>query len=227
MKQRRSLFLAILIIGVLLLQSQVHVQRVFALGGVYHNPYGHDDLYSIEPTERSPRDPMAGDSVSINATTWPIESGQTVWVTWTKNGANQSAIGASYNYNSGNNTYWRATLGSFARGDNITYYVHANVNGGSEVVTGPFSFKVTSWSNVTNVTGYTNNGTSVDLNVGDSAGSFSPKIRFAFPTADSFRLQLAPSGAGLSSSGQAGYTVTDSGGILTIATSALVLKVQK
>jgi len=203
------------------------VTPALALGGIYHNPYGNDDLYSTEPTERIPRDPMAGETVYIKATTWPIEPGQTVWITWTKNGVTQTPIGAAWQYNSGNNSYWQINMGGFARGDNIQYTVRADLNGANQTSIGPFSFKVTSWSTVTNVTGFTNNGTSVDVTTGDSAGSFTPKIRFAFPADDSFRLQLAPSGSGLSISGLSGYAVSDSAGTLTISMSNIVLKIQK
>ena len=79
----------------------------------------------------------------------------------------------------------------FTRGDRIEYLVHANEDSANEQVIGPFSFLVISWSTVTGVTGYTDNGSSVDVHVGDSAGSFSPVIRFAFPTDDGFHLQLA------------------------------------
>ncbi|NDL59963.1 TIM-barrel domain-containing protein [Phytoactinopolyspora mesophila] len=198
-----------------------------ALDGIHHDPTGTDDLYSAEPTERAPRDPMAGDNVVVNATTWPIETGQSVWVTWTKNGADQTPIGASWDYNSGNNSYWKVDLGSFDRGDQITYTVHADVNGGNQKSTGPFSFAVTSWSHVTDVTAVTDNGTSVDVTTGDSAGDFTPKIRFAFPSPDSFRMQVAPTGNGLDISGGTGYTVTDSASELRMATSDLVLSVQK
>ncbi len=197
------------------------------LQGVYHQPYGFDNLYSTESTERFPRDPMAGDTVLINARTWPVEPGQTVWITWTKNGVAQPAIGAQWTYDSQNTSYWQANLGQFARGDSIEYYVHANENQANEQVVGPFSFNVTSWSTVTNVSGYKDNGTSVDIHVGDSAGSFTPIIRIAFPTADSFHLQFAPSGNGLSIQEQKLYTVADSNDTLTIATSALVIKIQK
>lgn len=219
--------LAGLIVLAVLLATMLPARSALALGGVYHNPTGIDELYSTEPTERVPRDPMAGETVYIRATTWPIEPGQTVWITWSKNGVNQTPIGAAWQYNSGNNSYWQANLGSFVRGDSISYTVNADVYGANQKSIGPFSFKVTSWSTVTNVTGYTNNGTSVDVTTGDSAGSFTPKIRFAFPTSDSFRVQIAPTGSGLNISGLSGYSVSDSGGTLQIATSDLVLKIQK
>ncbi|WP_053175485.1 TIM-barrel domain-containing protein [Nonomuraea sp. SBT364] len=216
----------VIFVVIVLLASSV-AAPAFALGGIHHNPTGIDDLYSAEPTERSPRDPMAGQAVRINATTWPVEPGQSVWVTWTKNGVAQTPIGAAWDHNSGNNSYWRADLGSFGRGDEIGYTVHADVNGAGQKSTGPFAFTVTSWSTVTDVTGHTDNGTSVDVTTGDSAGDFTPKIRFAFPAPGRFHTQIAPSGQGLDISGVAGYTVTNSASTLTIATSALVLKIQK
>src|SRR5690606_37925032 len=72
-----------------------------------------------------------------------------------------------------------------------------------------------------------NNSTSVDITTGDSAGSFTPKIRFTFPRVDGFNVQIAPNGAGLNQAGLSGYTVTDLGSSLRIATSSLVLSIQK
>ncbi len=43
-----------------------------ALEGVWHNPYSMDDLYEVQPTERYPRDPAAGETVHIKGTTWPV-----------------------------------------------------------------------------------------------------------------------------------------------------------
>lgn len=197
------------------------------LTGVFHDPTGNDELYATTPTERAPRDPMAGQAVTLHATTWPISPGQSVWITWTKNGVGQTPIGASWDYNSGNNTYWQVPMGSFSRGDQITYTVHADVDHANEITTGPFSFSVTSWSGTNAVTSYTDNGTSVDLSTGDTGGSYASKLRIAFPAANRFHLQIAPQGTGLNISGIGGYTVTDSGSTLTLATSSLQLKIQK
>jgi hypothetical protein len=104
------------------------------LQGVAHQPYGIDDLYSTEPTERAPRDPMEGNPVLINAQTHPTEPGQTVWVTWTKNGAAQTPVGAQWQKNDASSTYWQANLGAFVRGDAIQYSVHANQDQANEQV---------------------------------------------------------------------------------------------
>ncbi len=197
------------------------------LSGVFHQPYGNDELYAAQPTERSPRDPMAGDAVQIKATTWPISPGQTVWVTWKKNGVDQTPVGAAFDYNSGSNTYWKTALGTFARGDQITYWVNADVDGGGARQVGPFSFTVTSWSGTGNVTSYTNNGTSVDVTTSDTAGSFTPKVRFTFPAADRFHVQVAPKGTGLGITGTTAYTLTNTASTLTLATSKMQVKIQK
>lgn len=197
------------------------------LDGVWHDPYGVDDQYSTEPTERSPRDPMAGDEVTIHATTWPVASNQTVWVTWTKNGIDQTPIGGAWEHNSGNNSYWSIALGAFARGDQVAYTVHADVDGGNARSTGPHSFSTTSWSSVTEVVGWQDNSTSVDVTTGDSAGDFTPRIRFAMTGTTTFTTQIAPTGNGLDIAGTTAYAVADEGDQLTISTADLVLRVQK
>lgn len=197
------------------------------LDGVYHHPTGYDELYATQPTERSPRDPMAGEAVTLHATTWPVSPGQSVWITWTKNGVAQPPIGAGWDYNSGNNSYWSVAMGSFARGDQITYTVNADVDHAGTRSVGPFSFTVTSWSGTSSVTAHADNGTSVDVTTGDTAGSFAPKVRFAFPSSGTVHVQIAPKGNGLDIAGSAPYTVTDSGSTLTLATSALQVKIQK
>ncbi|WP_209124214.1 hypothetical protein [Alkalihalobacillus sp. BA299] len=75
--------------------------NVFAIDGVYHNPYGDDALYGVQATERAPRDPVAGENVYVNITTWPVEPGQSAWVVWKKNGVSQPSVGAEYKYNEG------------------------------------------------------------------------------------------------------------------------------
>jgi alpha-glucosidase len=69
--------------------------------------------------------------------------------------------------------------------------VNADVDGANQKSIGPFSFAVTSCSGPSNVTGFVNNGTSLDVRTGDTAGSFTPKVRFTFPAADRFHVQIA------------------------------------
>lgn len=225
---RRLAGLAIaLIAGLVLALLSAAPAHANTLDGVWHSPYGADELYATEPTERAPRDPMAGDDVQLNVTTWPVAPGQSAWITWKLNGVDQTPRGAAWDHNSGNNTYWKIDLGGFARGDRVEYTVHADVNGAGQRDIGPFSFTVTSWSSVTDVTSVIDNGTSVDIVTGDSAGDFTPRIRFAFPRLDGFDTQISPTGSGLDLAGLTDYTVDDAATQVTIATDLIVLRIDK
>ena len=57
------------------------VTPAFALDGIWHNPYGIDDLYDHEPTEIYPLTPIAGEMIYIKSTTWPVEAGQSAETT--------------------------------------------------------------------------------------------------------------------------------------------------
>ena len=186
-----------------------------ALDGVYHNPTGWDNLYddkevSSDPCERYPRDPGAGEDVYIKSKTWPNEPGQAVWIAWTKNGVPQSVINADWKYNSGNETHWEACLGSFAKGDEVEYYVHADQYGSNQNSTGPFSFIVTDWDSVQAVSSVSVLPGRVELTCTSASGTLAPKISISFPGTGYFRLQLEPLGTGSFESGLTNFTVDQS-----------------
>ena len=198
-----------------------------ALGGVWHDPYGMDDIYEIQPTERYPRDPAAGETVYIKGTTWPIEPGQTVWVTYTKNGVGQQPVGAEWKYNSGNNSYWEAAIGPFAKGDYIEYYVHADQNGQNTQTVGAFSFTVEDWENIQSVSlGPSTDGVIV-LNATANAGTFSPKIGLSFPSANTLHVEVSPKGNARFSSGITNYTVNESENSIVVSTDTIRVTITK
>lgn len=203
------------------------ISHVFAIDGVYHDPYGIDDLYQVNATERYPRDPIAGEDVYIKITTWPIESGQATWVSWTKNGQAQPDIGGEWKYNDGNNSYWEAHLGSFDKGDVIQYYVHANKDGTNEQTIGPFEFTVTDWEYISSVSGYVDYANRIEINASPSTGNFAPKINISFTADDVFRVQMSPNGTSSFSSGLSNYSLQDHADYLLITTSKLQLRIDK
>lgn len=201
--------------------------NAYAIDGVWHAPYGNDDLYEIQATERYPRDPIAGENVFVKITTWPIEAGQATWITWSKNGVPQPDIGGAWKYNSGNNTYWEVSMGSFSKGDVINYTVHGNKDGTNEKTVGPFQFTVTSWESIQSISGYTNSGNHVVLDAVPDTGTFTPKINFVFTADDVFRVQMSPTGTGTFATGLSNYTITDYTTYLLISTSKIKVKVEK
>jgi len=203
------------------------VINVFAIDGINHAPYGINDLYEIQTTERYPRDPVAGDNVYIKLSTWPIEPGQSTWITWTKNGVPQTAIGGAWKYNDTTNSYWEVNMGSFAKGDVINYTVRANKDGANEKTIGPFQFTVTAWEHITSVSGYTDYTNHVVLNAIPNTGTLTPKINIVFTADDVFRVQMSPTGSGLTTTGLSNYTLTNTSSTITMATSKLKVQVQK
>lgn len=98
---------------------------------IAHLPYGIDDPYKRLPTERSPRDPVAGDEVQIGFRAPSVNA----WVVLQKGDEEvrapaQQLIG----------DHWRATLGTLEAG---RYQYHIQADG--EQAAGPFEFEVGCW----------------------------------------------------------------------------------
>lgn len=215
-----SIFVAAVVITAAVLPAS-------AIDGVYHDPYGLNCIYDIQPTEMSPKLPAAGENVLLNCTTWPIESGQTVWITYTVNGTSKPAICASWRYNDGNNSYWQANIGSFSKGDTVVYTVHSNKDGANEKTIGPYTFKVAGWEHMSSVSLASQTGGKVIFNAVANTGTFSPKLSLSFPTASTVRFQLSPKGNASFASGITNYTVSQTSSAVTITTSALRVTVTK
>ena len=81
----------------------------------------------------------------VTVGTWPIEPGQSVWVTWDVIAADgsgkQGTSVAQWQRNAGENSYWSVPLGPFADGDQATYVIHGASAEGT-VHTNAFSAKV-------------------------------------------------------------------------------------
>ncbi|MFD0670715.1 TIM-barrel domain-containing protein [Cohnella sp. GCM10027633] len=203
------------------------VPSASAIDGVWHSPYGLEDRYVANAVERYPQDPVAGENVYIKLNTWPVEPGQAVWVTWTKNGVAQTVVNGSWQYNSGNDTFWQIALGSFSKGDVINYTVRADQYGTNQKTIGPFQFTVTGWESVASIGGHTDSGSHVVFNASPNTGSFSPKLNISFDADDVFRVQLSPNGTGTFATGLSNYTLTNNMTHYLVSTSELVLRIDK
>lgn len=217
-----SLFLAV----ILVVTSTKDI--VFALDGVWHNPYGMDDLYTTDDTERYPKDPIAGEKVYIKGTTWPIEWGQSVWVGYKKNGEWQKDVGADWKYNADNNTYWEVAIGPFNKGDKIEYTVFANKDGQNQKASNTYSFTVTDWEIVDSVSLDSNANGKLILNANSIGSNFSPKLCITFPEENTFHFTLAPNGDVASlTSGITNYTVSGASNKIIAETSKIRVTITK
>ncbi|MFQ6059087.1 MAG: hypothetical protein ACE5MB_09460 [Anaerolineae bacterium] len=94
---------------------------------------------------RSPHRVSPGQRVALHIGTWPIEPGQSAWVTYRvehpDGTADEGRVDAVWQRNEGVNSYWRAEVGPFVEGDRVTYTVHGR-SPRSEVTGPTASFRV-------------------------------------------------------------------------------------
>lgn len=91
-------------------------------------------------TPGAPRRPARvgpGQMVELGIGTWPIEPGQSVWVTWECVHADGARDGgrstASWRRNAGADSYWSAEIGPFREGDHVSCKIHGSCrDGGAE-----------------------------------------------------------------------------------------------
>ena len=228
-----------------MLQSGV----AYALDGVYHRPYGKDDIYAASDsnTDRSPLDPYAGQIEYIKITTWPVESGDSVVVNWSKNNdgiARQAS--ASWQFNSGNNSYWQAAIcdpshsssgssDACNEGDFVAYTVVATQSGGATKSIGPYSYVTRKapvsgdyYTYLTTVNSASVVSNHVELSVSASDSNFSPKVGISFPYNDAVRVQAVPNPSGFTfANGVSGFTLdTSNPSQYVIATSQVKVLIQ-
>jgi alpha-amylase/alpha-mannosidase (GH57 family) len=101
-------------------------------------------LWHLTPdAPRAPRRVSAGETVSIHLGTWPMAPGQTVWLTLERAAAHggPERIQARWVRNDGENSYWVASLGPFAEGDEVRYTPQAG-DGRQEVAGTTSQFRV-------------------------------------------------------------------------------------
>jgi alpha-amylase/alpha-mannosidase (GH57 family) len=94
---------------------------------------------------REPRRVAPGERVALQIGTWPIEPGQSVWVTHRVENADgageEQRIDAAWQRNDGANSFWRAEIGPFALGDQVSYVIHGRAPTG-EIALPTISFSV-------------------------------------------------------------------------------------
>ena len=101
--------------------------------------------HSTPDAEREPRRVSAGERATVHAGTWPVAPRQRVWVEvrvrGTDGGLRSDVAPCGWRENRGANSYWSATLGPFAEGDDVTYRIRAEGDDG-DAATEDFSFRV-------------------------------------------------------------------------------------
>lgn len=104
------------------------------------------NLWHLTPdADRDPRRVTPGIPVRLSIGTWPLEPGQQVAVDYSVASAGgettSGTVRASWMANRGENSYWSATLGPFADGDRVAYWITLSSRG-ERVVSDRVAFTV-------------------------------------------------------------------------------------
>lgn len=118
---------------------------------IHHQPYGEQHPYDPLPCERMPRDPSAGEPVTLGVETGSIPSADAVWCIWQVEGNSGSNRTEAVKQAVGENAdHWQVQLPSFKGGDVVQYRLFAQ-SGQLQVQSEEFIFGVSSWVDVRSV----------------------------------------------------------------------------
>jgi alpha-glucosidase (family GH31 glycosyl hydrolase) len=102
---------------------------------IVHAPTGSDHPYQVVPEERTPRDPVGGDMVSVGFLTTPGGAAKGVRFYWERNGRPQTPVHGRPVSVGQDNDRWLVELGVLEAGDTVEYWMVAD--GGDATVESP------------------------------------------------------------------------------------------
>src|SRR5450759_3121311 len=108
-----------------------------------HSPLGEEHPYQQEPTERTPRQPLAGQPVTLGLVTYPAAAAERVWVQW-QAGGSQGQVEGAVSAQEDLRTCWKAALPAFPALQTVTYRLFAAA--GEQVIQSEqFTFSAAAW----------------------------------------------------------------------------------
>ena len=92
---------------------------------IVHAPHGTDHPYQAGPEERTPRDPVGGDLVSVGFLTTPGGAAHAVRLFWARNGRPQTPVHGRPLAVGQDHDRWLVELGVLEAGDRVEYWMRA------------------------------------------------------------------------------------------------------
>lgn len=137
---------------------------------IFHIPEGIEDPYTQQPWERAPREPRAGEEVTVHMITRPQGAADAVFVHLSVKGGESGTVSATRTTWEGEGDLWIASLGAFPGGACVSYQAEAHSTTGEHFVEGPYSFDVGMWHPLKAVTMWQATGTGVLMRMADTSG---------------------------------------------------------
>ncbi|MEW6232064.1 MAG: TIM-barrel domain-containing protein [Chloroflexota bacterium] len=161
------------------------------LQGLLHNPYGLEHPYEQAPTERFPRDPVAGQPVALGVATWPPAAAEAVWASWVLEGMDEEEqVEGQWARDDEERSYWQVQLPAFRQGQRVAYRLHAR-QGGRQLSSETFSFVVAGWCPIGDVLRYHLASDYLELECTCDEPSLQPRMAITFRAPHLLHLQLA------------------------------------
>ena len=118
---------------------------------IIHEPTGLDDPYLPLPgKERSPRDPLEDQAVSLAFVTIPSQTGQRAWVK-VKTPHKVYSVRAQLQYSIGEEAFWLAQIEPEEAGTEVVYEIFAGRGPKSCISSPPYRYRVMKWTDESSI----------------------------------------------------------------------------
>lgn len=160
------------------------------LAQLVHVPYGNKHPYEQLPTERSPRDPRAGEAVTLGLATAPAGAAEEVWAEWrTEEQNGTQRVGGQWVRDDRDYSYWRIKLPAFDHGQRVSYTL-ASRQGAHHLKSEEFSFFVPLEYRAEHVARCARSSDHLEVVCTTEALSLQPRLRLTFPAEHVMHLAL-------------------------------------
>ena len=138
---------------------------------ILHVPQGIDDPYNSQPWERAPREPRAGEVVTVATVTRPAGAVRSLSVDVRSSDGHRFTVAGRFAPWDGEGDRWESTLGAFSAESHVAYSIWAVLKDTEQARAGPYAFDVVGSHRLAAVTSWkvTSGGTAVELS--DGAGN--------------------------------------------------------
>lgn len=175
----------------------IMVSSILAQSNIYHVPYGYDNLYperEIEvehfPYERTPRDPVEGDTVLIKFRT-DKDLINTYFVEYTVDGIKKTPSKANFNFEDSKGFYWKATISGFKHGEVVEYQIKSYNRNVLIEESSTFNFTCLGWDYVKNVDEVVYSKNAIHLLCESSNPLIEPIISFKLSSNDHIKIKVS------------------------------------
>ncbi|MGB2894960.1 MAG: hypothetical protein WBB65_02200, partial [Anaerolineales bacterium] len=159
-----------------------------------HKPYGREHPYEQELTERFPRDPQAGQRVTLGVTSSPPRTLETVWCEWRLEGeASLHDVEGQWQQDDNASSYWHIELPPFSEGDLVRYRVLGR-KGEEQLQTAEFAFDVSGWHQLTAIEGFTHTDRGLVLICTTGLKGLVLRLDLSFPQPNQIRFEWSAIG---------------------------------